>query len=125
MVEQINFGVNRYRYSLVNLSDIKLIIAENFMCLAIPGKLIAIYENTGLKMGQVDYDGAISNVCLEYVPEIEIGQYTIVHAGFALSVLDEEEARKTLDLWQELLEKADQARDNEKRRPRRDDEPLP
>lgn len=95
------------------------------MCLAIPGKLIAIYENTGLKMGQVDYDGAISNVCLEYVPEIEIGQYTIVHAGFALSVLDEEEARKTLDLWQELLEKADQARDNEKRRPRRDDEPLP
>lgn len=80
------------------------------MCLAIPGKLIAIYENTGLKMGQVDYDGAISQVCLEYVPEIEVGQYTVVHAGFALSILDEDEAMKTLELWQELLAKADQLR---------------
>lgn len=79
------------------------------MCLAIPGKLITIYENAGLKMGEVDYDGTVSQVCLEYVPEIVLGQYTIVHAGFALSVLDEEEATKTLDLWQELLEKADQA----------------
>ncbi|MBA3014295.1 MAG: HypC/HybG/HupF family hydrogenase formation chaperone [Proteobacteria bacterium] len=94
------------------------------MCLAIPGKLIAKYENTGLKMGQVDYDGTISNVCLEYVPEIEIGQYTVVHAGFALSVLDEEEARKTLELWQELLEKADQMRNNEQALIRSDDDPL-
>lgn len=83
------------------------------MCLAIPGKLIKIYENCGLKMGEVDYDGAVSHVCLEYVPEIVLGQYTIVHAGFALSVLDEEEARKTLEVWQELLEKADQFRDHQ------------
>ncbi|MDP2105127.1 MAG: HypC/HybG/HupF family hydrogenase formation chaperone, partial [Desulfobulbaceae bacterium] len=73
---------------------------------------------------QVDYDGTISNVCLEYVPEIEIGQYTVVHAGFALSVLDEEEARKTLELWQELLEKADQMRNNEQALIRSDDDPL-
>lgn len=80
------------------------------MCLAIPGRLIKIFENTGLKMGEVDYDGVVSQVCLEYVPEIAIGQYTVVHAGFALSILDEEEALKTLALWQELLEKADQMR---------------
>lgn len=85
------------------------------MCLAIPGKLIKIYENTGLKMGEVDYDGVVSQVCLEYVPEIALGQYTIVHAGFALSVLDEEEARKTLDLWQELLAKADALTDRQGR----------
>ena len=78
------------------------------MCLAIPGKLIKIFENTGLRMGEVDYDGTVSQVCLEYVPEIALGQYTIVHAGFALSILDEEEAQKTLELWQELLSKADQ-----------------
>lgn len=77
------------------------------MCLAIPGKLIKFLENNGLKMGEVDYDGTVSQVCLEYVPEIELGQYTIVHAGFALSILDEEEAQKTLDLWQELLAKTD------------------
>jgi len=77
------------------------------MCLAIPGKLIKIFEDAGLKTGEVDYDGTVSQVCLEYVPEITVGQYTIVHAGFALSVLDEEEARKTLELWQELLDKTD------------------
>ena len=83
------------------------------MCLAIPGRLIKIFENTGLKMGEVDYDGVVSQVCLEYVPEIAIGQYTVVHAGFALSILDEDEAMKTLALWQELLEKADQLRDGQ------------
>jgi hydrogenase expression/formation protein HypC len=84
------------------------------MCLAIPGRLIKIYESTGLKMGEVDYDGTVSQVCLEYIPEIEIGQYTVVHAGFALSILDEEEAQKTLEVWQELLEKADRLREQEK-----------
>jgi len=83
------------------------------MCLAIPGRLIKILDNTGLKMGEVDYDGVVSQVCLEYVPEIVVGQYTVVHAGFALSILDEEEASKTLNLWQELLEKADQARESQ------------
>jgi len=85
------------------------------MCLAIPGRVIKIYDHTGLKMGEVDYDGVVSQVCLEYVPEIEVGQYTVVHAGFALSILDEEEAGKTLALWQELLEKADRLREGQGR----------
>ena len=62
------------------------------MCLAIPGKLIEIYEEAGMKMGKIDYSGAINKACLEYVPEIEIGQYTVVHAGFAISIINEEDS---------------------------------
>ena len=76
------------------------------MCLAIPGKLIEIYEEAGMKMGRIDYNGAINKACLEYVPEIEIGQYTIVHAGFAISILDEEEAARSHDAWREYTEAA-------------------
>lgn len=87
------------------------------MCLAIPGKLIKIFESSGLKTGEVDYDGTVSQVCLEYVPEIALGQYTIVHAGFALSILDEDEAKKTLELWQELLDKTDRLRNGAEGKP--------
>jgi hydrogenase expression/formation protein HypC len=73
------------------------------MCLAIPGKLIEIREENGLKMGTVDISGALTKACLEYVPEIAIGQYTIVHAGFALKIIDEEEAAESLKLWDELI----------------------
>ena len=69
------------------------------MCLAVPGKVREIYEENGLKMGLIDYSGTINRTCLEYVPEASIGQYVIVHAGFAISVLNEEEARKSLELW--------------------------
>lgn len=72
------------------------------MCLAIPGKVIETYDENGIKMGKINYSGTINIACLEYVPEIEIGQYTLVHAGFALSILDEEEAQKSLDVWKEL-----------------------
>lgn len=72
------------------------------MCLAVPGKVVEITTENGLKMGKIDYGGTISLACLEYVPEIEIGQYTIVHAGFAISVLDEDEALKSLAAWDEL-----------------------
>ena len=72
------------------------------MCLAIPGKLVEIYDENGLRMGRVDYAGTIGAACLEFVPEAELGKYVIVHAGFALSVVDEEEAQKTLDLWREM-----------------------
>jgi len=85
------------------------------MCLAIPGKLLEIFDENGLKMGNVDFAGSISKACLEYVPEIEIGQYTIVHAGFALSVLNEEEARKSFDAWDDLIDRANsQGMDMEK-----------
>jgi len=74
------------------------------MCLAIPGKVVDIYREAGLLMARIDYSGTINIACLEYVPEIRLGEYTIVHAGFALAVLDEEEAAKSLAVWQELLE---------------------
>ena len=73
------------------------------MCLAIPGKLIEIREENGLKMGTVDISGTRTRACLEYVPDIAIGQYTIVHAGFALKVIDEDEAAESLKLWDELV----------------------
>ncbi len=72
------------------------------MCLAVPGKVVEIFEENGLKMGHIDYAGALSRACLEYVPEIKLGEYTVVHAGFALSILDEEEAAKTFAVWREL-----------------------
>lgn len=73
------------------------------MCLAIPGKLIEITSENGLKMGTVDVSGTLTKACLEYVPDIMVGQYTIVHAGFALKVIDEEEAAESLKLWDELV----------------------
>ncbi len=76
------------------------------MCLAVPGKVVEIFEENGLKMGHIDYAGALSKACLEYVPEIRVGEYTVVHAGFALSVLDEEEAAKSFAAWRELQEAA-------------------
>ena len=65
-----------------------------------------ITEQNGIKMGRIDYAGTVNDACLAYVPEAEIGQYVIVHAGFALNVINEEEAQKTLDLWDEMVEKA-------------------
>ncbi|MBA3002872.1 MAG: HypC/HybG/HupF family hydrogenase formation chaperone [Desulfurivibrio sp.] len=74
------------------------------MCLAIPGKVVEIYQENGLLMGHVDYSGTVNKICLEYVPEIAVGQYTVVHAGFALSVLNEEEAQQSFSAWRELVD---------------------
>ena len=76
------------------------------MCLAIPGKLIEIFDENGLKMGKLDYSGAINTACLEYVPEIKIGQYALVHAGFAINIIDEDEAQKTYAAWDEVVDAA-------------------
>jgi len=76
------------------------------MCLAVPGKVTEIYDSNGLKMGKIDYGGTSQEACLEYVPDIQVDEYAIVHAGFAISVLDEEEAQKSLEAWEEL-EKAE------------------
>lgn len=72
------------------------------MCLGIPGKIIDIYESGGLKMGKVDFGGVVRETCLAYVPEAQLGDYTIVHVGFALNLIDEAEARKTLELLDEI-----------------------
>jgi hydrogenase expression/formation protein HypC len=72
------------------------------MCLGIPGKIVDIYETNGLKMGKVDFGGVIRETCLAYVPEAQVGDYTIVHVGFALNLIDEDEAQKTLELLDEI-----------------------
>jgi len=72
------------------------------MCLAVPGKIIEILPTVGLRMGKVDFGGVIREVCLEALPEAKIGDYTIVHAGFALNILSEEEAEETLSALREL-----------------------
>ncbi len=68
------------------------------MCLGIPGRVTEIYEVGGTRMGKCDFDGVIKEVCLAYVPETTVGEYCIVHVGFAISRLDEESATETLSL---------------------------
>ena len=72
------------------------------MCLAIPGKIIEINEISGLRMGRVDFAGIVKQICLATVPDAEPGRYVLVHAGFALNVLDEQEAEASLAVWREL-----------------------
>ena len=74
------------------------------MCLAIPGKILEIYEHDGTLMSKVDFGGVQQEVCLETTPEAQVGQYVIVHAGFALTLLSVEEAQETLQLLKELEE---------------------
>lgn len=74
------------------------------MCLGVPGKVIELYDAGGIKMAKVDFGGVVREACLEVVPEVEVGQYVIIHVGFAISVLDEDEAQKSLALLQELYE---------------------
>ena len=72
------------------------------MCLGIPGRVVEIYDRRGVTMGKVDFDGILKEVCLAYVPEIQVGDYTIVHVGFAITQLDEQEAQETLALFREM-----------------------
>ncbi len=72
------------------------------MCLGIPGKVIAINDVGGILMGQVDFEGIVKEVCLAYLPEIQVGDYAIVHVGFAITQLDEASARESLALFHEL-----------------------
>jgi len=67
------------------------------MCLAIPGRVEEISSDGTIRMGRVNFGGVIKKVCLDYVPEVAVGDYTLVHVGFALSKIDEEIARKTLE----------------------------
>jgi hydrogenase expression/formation protein HypC len=71
------------------------------MCLGIPGRVIEVFEADGTRMGRVDFGGVVKTVCLAYVPEVNIGDYTIVHVGFAITKLDEQSAQETLALLRE------------------------
>lgn len=66
------------------------------MCLAIPGRIAERFEEGGLPMARVDYAGAVAAACLAYTPEAQVGDYVLVHAGFALQVLNEAEAQASL-----------------------------
>ena len=68
------------------------------MCLGIPGKVIEVHDVAGLRMGKVDFVGVRKEACLAYTPEVELGDYVIVHVGFAISRVDEVEAMKTLEI---------------------------
>lgn len=72
------------------------------MCLGVPGKIIEIYHSGGLLMCKVDFGGAVREACIETLPEAKVGDYTIVHAGFALNLLSEEDAQETLSLLRQL-----------------------
>jgi len=79
------------------------------MCLGIPGEIISIEDNSlGVPMGRVSFGGIIKEVCLAFTPEVQLGDYVIVHVGFAISRLDEEEARQTLELLAELEQIAEE-----------------
>jgi len=72
------------------------------MCLAIPGKVEEIITEGDIRMGRVNFGGVVKRVCLDYVPEVEVGDYTIVHVGFALSKIDEQSAQETLAAFREM-----------------------
>lgn len=72
------------------------------MCLGVPGRIEQIYQKDSLKMARVDFGGVSREVCLDYVPEAKVGEYCIVHVGFAISLLSEAEARETLALLDEI-----------------------
>ncbi len=74
------------------------------MCLAIPGKVLEIDTSVSPIMGKVSFGGIKKEVCLELVPEVKIGNYVIVHVGFAISMMDEEEAQETLNLIEKMNE---------------------
>ncbi len=78
------------------------------MCLGVPGKITEILDNPGLKMSKVDFGGVVREVCIEALPDAKIGDYVIVHAGFALNLLSKEEANETLALLREIAMQEDE-----------------
>jgi hydrogenase expression/formation protein HypC len=82
------------------------------MCLGIPGKILSVYEDHGTKMAKIDFGGVTREACVEVIPEAQPGDWTIVHAGFALNLLSEDEAQETLDILQQMSELADLEEDN-------------
>jgi len=72
------------------------------MCLAVPGKVLEIDERVEPKMGKVGFGGIQKKVCLAWIPDVRVGDYVIVHVGFAISKMDEREAMETLKLFEEM-----------------------
>ena len=72
------------------------------MCLGVPGRIVELYEKGGLKMAKVDFGGIFREACLDYVPDAKLGEYCLIHVGFAISILSESEAMETLELLQQI-----------------------
>ncbi len=73
------------------------------MCLGVPGKVVSKTENPlGMTMGKVSFSGITKECCMAYVPEVEVGDYVVVHVGFAIAIIDEAEARRTLEFLAEM-----------------------
>ncbi len=72
------------------------------MCLAIPGKIVEFHENQGVRMSKVDFGGVTREACIEYLPDAQLGDYVLVHVGFAISKVDEEEAARTYKYLEEM-----------------------
>ncbi len=72
------------------------------MCLAVPGRIIEIRDDGGIRMGTLDFDGIRKDACLAYLPDVGIGDYAIVHVGFAISRIDEADAQETLAIFREM-----------------------
>lgn len=75
---------------------------EHDMCLGVPGRITEIQARDGLKMATVDFGGVLREVCMDYVPEAKVGDYCLVHVGFALNLLTPDDAEETLSLLQEI-----------------------
>jgi hydrogenase expression/formation protein HypC len=72
------------------------------MCLAVPGQVVSVHERDETPMAQVDFGGVRKEVCLQYVPDVTVGDWVIVHVGFAIQHLDEQSARQTLEMFEQL-----------------------
>jgi hydrogenase expression/formation protein HypC len=72
------------------------------MCLAVPGKILDIRDDRGTRMATIDFDGIHKEICLAYLPDLAVGDYAIVHVGFAISRVDEDQALETLAMFREL-----------------------
>ena len=74
------------------------------MCLGVPGKIVEIYPKENMRMCKIDFGGTTREACLDFIPEAKVGDYTLIHVGFAISLLSEEEAMETLALLQEIAD---------------------
>jgi hydrogenase expression/formation protein HypC len=72
------------------------------MCLGIPARVVELYSANGLKMAKVDFGGVMKEICMEYLPDAVLGDYVIVHVGFGLTIIDEVEARETMELLRQI-----------------------
>ena len=91
------------------------------MCLGIPGQVVSLENARGLRMGKVRFGEIVREACLEYVPEVAEGDYVVVHAGFAISRVDEQEAARTYQLLEEMGQLAELDQTDTDAAPGRDD----